>query len=348
MASADFEVVRIVRGCDLEASRAELPVHVLVGDDGNDASLQRKANALPESGAIAFVFGMDGDGDVPEHRLGPCGRDRQVGELTRGLDQRIANVPEMAGLAAVPRVDLVVGERGAIDRTPVHDALSSIEESAIEERLEDRAHGSREAFVHGEARPPPVAGAAHLLELIQNDAAVLLSPLPDLLDELLAPEARGSRFLERRGACAPRSASKCRHDRFPGTQSASKPSILLKRIEHVLDGVVERVTHVKPSGHVRRRNHDDEGLFRRFRGRAGTTLRVEHARERTPVDPLPIDALLGGLEVETLRDFHVSACCRKARRPCKTGGVSAARPASRSSRASERGFRRSSQPELAR
>ena len=59
---------------------------------------------------------------------------------------------------------------------------------AIRSYYEDLAHRRREPLVHGEALALPVAAGAEALELVDDLPARLAAPLPDPLDEGLAPQ----------------------------------------------------------------------------------------------------------------------------------------------------------------
>ncbi len=119
-------------------------------------------------------------------------------------------------------------------------------------------HGARQAFVHREAFARPVAGGAEPLQLIDDDAAALGLPLPDPLEEFLAPHLAAARLL-------PLHQLPLDHHlggdagvigaRLPQHIAAAHP---LEAAEDVLQGVVERVPHMQRAGHVRRRDHDRE------------------------------------------------------------------------------------------
>jgi hypothetical protein len=84
--------------------RAELAVHVFVGDDGNEAVGKRQAHVAADEVPVAVVVGMHGHGGVAEHRLGARGRDHEEAAAVR---ERIAQVPEAAVLLL--RLHLEVG-----------------------------------------------------------------------------------------------------------------------------------------------------------------------------------------------------------------------------------------------
>ena len=75
--AADLEVVRVVPGRDLQRARAELRLHVGVGDDGQPAADERQLRRLPHEPRVALVVGMDGDRRVGQHRLRAHRGDRE-------------------------------------------------------------------------------------------------------------------------------------------------------------------------------------------------------------------------------------------------------------------------------
>ena len=52
-------VVEVVRGSHLDYAGAELPINVVVGDDGNLAAGQRQLHLLADQMSVALILGMD-------------------------------------------------------------------------------------------------------------------------------------------------------------------------------------------------------------------------------------------------------------------------------------------------
>ena len=73
--AADLEVVGVVTGCDLQGSGPELRVNVLVRDDRQAATDERKHAVPAHEVAVPLVVGIHRDRGVGEHRLGPDGGD---------------------------------------------------------------------------------------------------------------------------------------------------------------------------------------------------------------------------------------------------------------------------------
>ena len=130
---------------------------------------------------------------------------------------------------------------------------------------------------------------AELLELLDDDAAVLFLPCPDAFEEFLAAEVVAmpdfAGFLQRflddgLGGDA-------------GVVGAGQPEDFLAvhaRLagEDVLDGVVEDVAHGEHAGDVRRR--DDDGIRRAF-GRHARGVGGEAVLLQPEVIPLVLDGL---------------------------------------------------------
>ena len=184
VAAPDLEVVEVVPRRDLDRARALLRIGVRVGDDRQAPADQRQDRVLADQVLIAGVFGVDRDAGVPEHGLGPGGRDRDVA-AGLALD-RVADVPEMA--LDLLRVDLEVGDRGLQPAVPVDQALVLVDQAVAVELDEHLAHRGGEALVHGEALARPVGRGAQPMQLPADQAARLLLPRPDPLDELVASE----------------------------------------------------------------------------------------------------------------------------------------------------------------
>ena len=278
--AADLEVVGVVAGGDLQRPGAELGVDVLVGDDRQPPPDQRQHAELADQVAVALVARVDRDRGVAEHRLRPHRRHRQdpVGALDRVVD-RVERVLDLAVL------DLEVGDRRVRARVPVDHVVVAVDVALVVELLEDAVDGLDVALVESEALALVVAGGAEPLVLLDDPRAVLLFPLPDPLDELLAAELvavhpfRPQPFLDHRlGGDA-------------GVVGAEDPERVapphpIHSHQRVLHRAVQRVPHVQRPGHVRRRNRDREVLLRRpHRHRGGNTRPRSIPRRRVPRPP---------------------------------------------------------------
>src|SRR5207247_3070908 len=133
---------------------------------------------------VANILWMDGGSGVPHHGFRSRRRDGQVrGRIVR---QRIADVVELAGGIRVLHLD--VGEGSETPGAPVDETFPAVDEAVFIEPNEHLAHGLRRALILREAQAVPVARRTMALELLDDRAAGLRFPLPDLLDEPMAPK----------------------------------------------------------------------------------------------------------------------------------------------------------------
>ena len=255
MPPPDLEVVEVVRRRDLHRAGALLGIGIVVRHDRDAPADQRQDRVPADQMAVALVVGMHRDRGVAQHRLGPRRRDRDV--LVRAFD-RVLDVPERA--LDLDLLHFEVGDRGLEFRVPIDEALVLVDQVLLVEIDEDLDDGLRQALVHGEALARPVAGGAQALELVDDRAAGLGLPRPDLLEEFLAPDLAAARLL-------PLHHLPLDHHlgRDTGVIGAGLPQHVaaahaLEAAEDVLQRVVERVPHVQRAGHVRRRDHDGVGL----------------------------------------------------------------------------------------
>ncbi len=252
----DLEVVGVVRRGDLQRAGAEVRPDVLVGDDLQLAPHEGQDRLLADEPAVALVLGMDGDGGVGEHRLGPHGGD---GDRPRPRRQRVVDVVQRVPDLAL--LDLQVGDRRAGPWIPVDHVAVAVDVALLVERHEHPKHGPDVVIVQGEALGVVVRRGAQALELLDDRAAVLRAPLPHAVHERLAPELT---------AAAPLAHERALHLGLggdPGVVGAEDPLRPLPAHaviagQAVLDGVVERVAHVKHAGDVRRRDGDRVVLLR--------------------------------------------------------------------------------------
>ena len=124
VAQAGLEVIGIVRRRHLHRAGAELRIRQLVGDDRNLPIHQRQQNFLPVQMLVAFVFLVDRDRGIAQHRLRP---GRGHGDELIRANHGIADLEQLALDFFV--LDLKIGNRGLASRTPVDDVLAAINQS---------------------------------------------------------------------------------------------------------------------------------------------------------------------------------------------------------------------------
>ena len=288
VAQADFIVVRIVAGGHLDRAGAEAQLDVLVRNDGQFPSHQRENGVLAHQVLVALVIRMDGDAGVAQHRLGTGGGDDEL--LIRVLD-RVADVPEVTGHVLV--LNLGVGERRAAVGAPVDDAAALIDQALVIELAERLTHGPGAYLVHGEAVALPVAGGAETLLLLDDAVAVLVLPVPDALEELLASQViAGQTFVL---------AQLFFHADLGGNAGViltgqPQRGIALHALiagKDILQRAVQGMAHVELAGDVGRRHDDGERLF----------LLIPDAPEEAALFPEVIDLRLHGMRIVHFRQF---------------------------------------------
>ena len=286
--AADLEVVGVVSGRDLQRARAELRLHVRVGDDPQPAADERQDRGLADQPRVARVVGMHRDRGVGQHRLRP---HRGDGDRAAARGHRVVDVVERVGDLAL--LDLEVGDRRARAGIPVDHPVVAVDQALVVEVDEDLEHRAHVALVEREALLVVDARGPEALELLEDDPAVLLAPAPDALDERLAAD------LLARAALAAQELLDLRLRGDPRVVGAERPARALP--EHavvadqaVLDRAVERVAHVQDAGHVGRRDRDREVLVRRPLRLGGEEAGLEPALEdrRLGLGRLPARAFL--------------------------------------------------------
>ena len=166
---------------------------------------------------------------------------------------------------------------------------------------EHLTHGLGVILVHGKALVIEVDGAAHTLNLLDDDAAVLVGPIPASVDKLLATnlqaaDALALELLVDLGLCGDTGVVGAEHPARGLAAHAGHTD------DGILDGVVGSVAHVELAGHVGRRNGD------------GAVAHALTALVVTAVEPLLQDRRLVGRRIVVLGHFfHISLPCPSGR-----------------------------------
>ena len=82
----------------------------------------------------------------------------------------------------------LVGEGGEGLGVPVDHAHAAVDEAFAIEIHKDLDDALAANLIHGETCAVPVAGAAQLAQLLEDDASVFFGPCPSVLQELLSGE----------------------------------------------------------------------------------------------------------------------------------------------------------------
>ena len=108
MAQTDLEVVRVMRGGDLNDTGSEVYLDIIIGDNGYLSVDKRQDERLADDVLISFIVRVDGDGGIAEQGLG-SGRCKL--KIAASVLERIAKMPEVTRLLLI--FDLGVRDRGA-------------------------------------------------------------------------------------------------------------------------------------------------------------------------------------------------------------------------------------------
>ena len=242
---------------------------------------------------------MHGHSAIAQHRLRARGRNRDVIALffkddvpifvlldigvCRATCERVFEVPHVARNLDI--LDLKVRDRGFKMRIPVGQALAAIDEALlvhIHEDLNDGIVKVGRVFMacpriarragHSKGVAVPVAGAAQALQLLDNRAAILAFPFPDLLQEALAPHIaaafialRGEHLFDLQLRGDARMVLTRLPERLESTHTVPADQDVLKR-------VVEGMSHMQRAGDIGRRDHDREAFVTRRIGACGEGL----------------------------------------------------------------------------
>ena len=285
-------IVGVVSRGDLDKAGAKVGVDVPILKDGDLAVDDGELDGLAHKGGLLGVLRGDGNARIAEHGLGACGGDDDVILAVDRLGQRVAQVPQVALLVLI--LGLVVRDGGGAVGAPVDDALTTIDQAVVVPVAEDLTHGLGVILVHGEALVVKVDGAAHALDLLDDDAAVLVSPVPASVDKLVATnlQAADALTLELLVDLSLRGDTGVIGTEHPARGLAAHAG---HTDDGVLDGVVGSVAHVELAGHVGRRNGD------------GAVAHALTALVVAAVEPLLQDRRLVGRRIIVLGHFfHIS------------------------------------------
>ena len=268
-------VVGVVGRSHLQATRTEFDIHVAVLDDGNHTAHQRHDHLAALQPLVLRVLGVDTHGGITHDGLRTGGSHHSVVALLILMDdvaislecllvveslQTVNIIFQMEQVTLLLAIDHFLGrEGGECLRIPVHHAESAIDESLVIEVNEYLDDTLRTLLVHREGGAVPVAAGTQAAQLLQDDATVLISPVPGVLQELLTGEialldAFGGEFLHHLGFCSDR-----------GMVSTRYPAGILTfhtgtAHQDILNRIVQHVPHVEHTSHVGRWNDDGVGL----------------------------------------------------------------------------------------
>ena len=264
-------VVDVVCRSDFQCTGTELTVDILVHDNLHRTTHSGDDHTLALQSSVARVFGMHTDSGIAKDGLGTrcshhnvltflilldAGLFRQVGQV-RPVRQVISQVIQFTVALLVDNLLVADGCEGL--GIPVHHTHAAIDKSLVVEVDENTDDALIADIVHGEGGAVPVARGTQLTQLLKNDAAILFLPLPCVLQELVAGQTAlvDAAFLEH--------GDHFGLGRDAGMVGAWYPAGIQAQhtgaaYQHILNGVVEHVTHVQHTRHVGRGYHNSISL----------------------------------------------------------------------------------------
>ena len=250
----DLVVVDVVCRRDFQRTRAELAVHILVENDWDDAAHNRHHHLFPLQMCETLIFRMHTNRRITKDGFGTgCGHYN----IILRIFNIIAKIEEFGAGLLVHH--LLVRDGGQRDRIPVDHTDTLINQAFVVQIHKHLDNRIILRLVHGEAGALPVAGGAQFFQLFQNDAAVLLLPLPGMFHELVAGDLLfgNSLLLELGHNLGLRGDGGVVHSRNPTGVHAQHPCAT---DQNILDGAVEHVAHVQHAGDIGRRQNHRVGL----------------------------------------------------------------------------------------
>ena len=164
VALADLKVIGVMCRRDLDDTRPELHIDILVRDNGQFPVHERQHQLFAYQIPVSLILRVHRHSGIAEHRL-RTGR-REFDEPRRAdrsvlLNERIFDVPEMTVLLLV--FHLRVRERGVAERAPVDDPAAFVDVALLVHPDKDLGDGAVTAVIHGKTFSLPVTGAPQLL-----------------------------------------------------------------------------------------------------------------------------------------------------------------------------------------
>ncbi len=255
-------VVHIVCGRYLQAARTEPNLHIAVFDNRDDTPYTRHDDMFATQPLIFLLFGVDADCNIAEYGLRTGGgHDGVVGSRFRigyaRLCHLVAEIVELAMLLVVD--NLLVAQRRLTLRVPVDHTQAAVDKTLLIEVAEHMYNGTRACLVHGERSTIPVARATEFAQLFEDDASVLVCPIPRMLEELLTGEVRlvDALFFQ--------ALDDLCFGGNRGVVGAGYPAGILTfqagaTHQYILNGLVEHMPHVEYARHIGGRNNHGERL----------------------------------------------------------------------------------------
>ena len=256
-------------GSHLQTARSELDFHIAVFDDTDFPTYQRHDHFAAAQPLVLWVLRVDAHGRIAHDGFRTCRcHNGVVAFLVLVDDVALLNelglvVEILQSYNIVLQVEQVtvfllvdhflIGESREGLGVPVHHAQTAIDVALaveVDKHLDDTG---RALLIHCESGAVPIARGAQPAQLLQDDAAVLVGPLPGVLQKLVARQvmlfdALFGQLSHHLGFGCNRGVVGARH---PAGILAFHASVAH---QDVLNGIVEHVSHVEHTRHIGRGN----------------------------------------------------------------------------------------------
>ena len=247
---AEHIVVDIVSRSHFQATRTELNIDIVILNHRDFTANERHNHTFALQMGVFRVVGIDTHRRVAHNRFRTCCGNNCIAVLTHDF---ITQVVELAMLFLVDH--LLVAESSLRRRIPIDHTHATVNQAFVEKVDKHVEHTLRAHLVHRKRRAAPVARSAKFLQLLKDDAAMLLFPFPRMFKKLIACKV-GLLYTFR---------SKTRHHlrlrcnrRMVGSRHPESVLALHPRAadKDVLDCIVEHVSHMEHSSDIWRRDND--------------------------------------------------------------------------------------------
>src|ERR1700737_381485 len=260
---ANFKIYFVMCGRDFEDAGPEFGIDHFIGNHRNFFARQRTPHFFADKIGIPLVFRMNGDAGVGHDCFRTRGRDFQ--KFSGLIDDFVANVVKTSALRLVN--DFLVRQRGLRSRVPVDHAPAAIDQFLFVKIDKDLLNRANIIVVERIALARPIGRTAKPLELLNDDATVLVLPFEDALQKFFAAEIVARHafiFAEPLFGGGLFSNAGVIHPGQPKHFESLHPRASR---ENVLNAVIQDVAEREDTGDVWRRHHDREWLLLRARVR---------------------------------------------------------------------------------
>ena len=144
-------IIEIVGRRDFYTASAELPVDVIVADNGNLTVCQRQQNGFADEVLVTLIFRVYRYRGVAEHGFRAGSGN---GEMAATIGQRVFEMPEVA--VFLFRDYFQIRNGGVQFRIPVDQSFAPVNQAVFVETDEHFLNGMVKAIVHGETLAAPV------------------------------------------------------------------------------------------------------------------------------------------------------------------------------------------------